>query len=75
MQNLFCHIWKHTKKIMDIGCGNGRDSIYFSQNGLEVTGVDASEEAISYLNQYNMKNSMFVCDDFVTCKSIISGSV
>lgn len=58
------------KKIMDIGCGNGRDSIYFSQNGLEVTGVDASEEAISHLNQYNMKNSMFVCDDFVTCKAL-----
>ena len=58
------------KKIMDIGCGNGRDSIYFSQNGLEVTGIDASEEAISYLNQYNMKNSMFVCDDFVTCKAL-----
>lgn len=58
------------KKIMDIGCGNGRDSIYFSQNGLEVTGVDASEEAISHLNQYNRKNSMFVCDDFVTCKAL-----
>ena len=43
---------------------------HFSQNGLEVTGVDASEEAISHLNQYNRKNSMFVCDDFVTCKAL-----
>ena len=58
------------KKIMDIGCGNGRDSIFFAENGLEVTGVDASEEAITALNQYHINNSMFICDDFVTCKAL-----
>lgn len=61
---------KPGKKLMDIGCGNGRDSIYFAKNQLMVTGVDASETAISQLQGYNEKNALFVCDDFVTCKAL-----
>jgi SAM-dependent methyltransferase len=31
-------------KILDLGCGSGRDSAYFSSLGYEVTAVDGSEE-------------------------------
>ena len=31
-------------KILDLGCGSGRDSAYFSSLGFEVTAVDGSEE-------------------------------
>ena len=31
-------------KLMDLGCGSGRDSAYFSSLGFEVTAVDGSEE-------------------------------
>ena len=31
-------------KLLDLGCGSGRDSAYFSSLGFEVTAVDASEE-------------------------------
>ena len=59
------------KKIMDIGCGNGRDSLLFARNGLNVVGVDASKIAIDKLNSLNYENSpLFVCDDFVTCKAL-----
>ncbi len=59
------------KKIMDIGCGNGRDSLYFEKNGLKVVGVDASSTAIDRLNAMQIgTNSMFVCDDFVTCRAL-----
>ncbi|MDD5999635.1 MAG: adenylyl-sulfate kinase [Lachnospiraceae bacterium] len=58
------------KKVMDIGCGNGRDSLFFVANGMEVTGIDASETAIRKLNQLHIENSLFVCDDFVTCKAL-----
>ena len=39
------YIYTQTKKmeyqtIIDIGCGNGRDSIYFHSKGLKVHGVD-----------------------------------
>lgn len=58
------------KKIMDIGCGNGRDSVYFATNKMIVTGVDASETAITQLQKHNINNAFFVCDDFVTCKAL-----
>lgn len=32
--------------IIDLGCGSGRDSFFFSANDMKVVGVDASEEAI-----------------------------
>jgi ubiquinone/menaquinone biosynthesis C-methylase UbiE len=31
------------RKILDVGCGPGRDSKYFSEKGLEVIGIDLSE--------------------------------
>ena len=31
-------------KLLDLGCGSGRDSAYFSSLGFEVTAVDGSEE-------------------------------
>ena len=34
------------KSLIDIGCGNGRDSIFFSKNNFHVTGIDISQKAI-----------------------------
>lgn len=31
-------------KLLDLGCGSGRDSAYFASQGFEVTAVDGSEE-------------------------------
>lgn len=58
------------KSLIDLGCGNGRDSIYFLNHHLNVTGIDASEEAISQLNQLKLENGNFVCDDFVSSKAL-----
>ena len=30
------------QRILDVGCGSGRDSLYFSELGLDVTAIDAS---------------------------------
>ncbi len=40
--------------IVDIGCGNGRDSLYFTKNNLEVTSVDnfTNPETTSKLSNY-----------------------
>ena len=32
--------------ILDLGCGSGRDSLYFLEKGYIVTSVDASEEMV-----------------------------
>lgn len=38
-------------KIVDIGCGNGRDSIYFAEKGMDVYAVDISEAATGNLSE------------------------
>lgn len=47
---LFDQIQKGTfnegMKILDIGCGNGRNLIYFMRNGYDVYGVDSSSASI-----------------------------
>lgn len=36
--------------LIDIGCGNGRDSFYFESQGWRVTGIDSSAAAIAHCN-------------------------
>ncbi|MFZ5626275.1 MAG: class I SAM-dependent methyltransferase, partial [Bacillota bacterium] len=35
--------------VLDLGCGNGRDSLYFFEQGLQVVAVDIDAEAIGRL--------------------------
>lgn len=46
---------KKLKSLLDIGCGDGRDSIYFSDKGLSVTAVDFSESGIKKLRLQSKK--------------------
>jgi adenylylsulfate kinase-like enzyme/2-polyprenyl-3-methyl-5-hydroxy-6-metoxy-1,4-benzoquinol methylase len=39
-------------RLLDIGCGNGRDSAYFSQLGHEVWALDASRSAIDLCREF-----------------------
>lgn len=53
------------KKIVDMGCGNGRDSIFFMENGMKVYAVDASDVATehitrSYPGKIHVENKDFV---------------
>lgn len=36
-------------KILDAGCGEGRNAIYFLNTGFQVFGIDANETAIQYI--------------------------
>lgn len=63
-----------SKNILELGCGNGRDSLYFAQKGLNVTAIDASDEVIEQLKRENdEENICFICDDFVSSSAIYSG--
>ena len=46
-------------KILDIGCGNGRDSFFFNQKGYNVTGIDISQKAIQKNSKTKNKNIVF----------------
>lgn len=58
--------------IMELGCGNGRDSLYFLSEGHHVIAVDSSDVAIDMLNEATSDNAnaLFVCDDFVKCQAL-----
>ena len=50
------------KRVLDFGCGSGRDTKYFLGNGLVVTALDGSEELCKYASAYTgilVKNMMF----------------
>lgn len=62
---MYTHMEKG-KSLLELGCGNGRDSIFFAENGINVTAIDASDVVIAHLQKTNNKNNIwFVCDDFV----------
>jgi len=56
---------KKGNKMLELGCGNGRDSCFFAQQGVEVIGIDSSKAVIDKLRANNIsKNLLFICDDF-----------
>jgi 2-polyprenyl-3-methyl-5-hydroxy-6-metoxy-1,4-benzoquinol methylase len=51
-------------KALDIGCGNGRNSFYLAQNGLEAQGVDFSKTSIEWGRKIAKEQSLkvnFLC--------------
>lgn len=50
-------------RLLEIGCGNGRDSIWFSRLGHDVTGVDLSSKAIESCREQN-SDAAFLVGDF-----------
>lgn len=45
-------------RILDLGCGTGRDAIYFSSQGRHVVGVDASEAAVAHCTKVAKDNGL-----------------
>ncbi len=51
--------------LLELGCGNGRDSIYFSKReGLTITALDQCQNEIDDLNSEGIKNINFLAHDF-----------
>ena len=67
------HIKKYVvpgKSIIELGCGNGRDAVYLSESGLNMTAVDQCTKEVNYLsNRYKAKNISFITGDFTTLES------
>ena len=50
--NLFLKYVKENGKILDFGCGSGRDSLYFKDLGYDVTAIDGSNELCKLASKY-----------------------
>ena len=46
--------------VLDIACGDGRNSLYLLKNGFEVTGVDFSNKALERFKLFAKRNNYFV---------------
>ncbi len=47
-------------KVLDLGCGNGRNAIPLAQMGCLVTGVDVSQVALDLLREKAQKEGVFI---------------
>ncbi|MEM7548171.1 MAG: class I SAM-dependent methyltransferase [Bacteroidota bacterium] len=55
--------FKPSNKILDLACGKGRHSIYLNSKGLNVVGLDLSEQNIAFAKSFeNEKLKFFVHD-------------
>lgn len=60
----------HDEIVLDIGCGNGRDSIFFACNGIKTIAVDQSEIAIKNLNEKRIEDLKAYVLDLKNLKSL-----
>ena len=53
------------KKLIELGCGNGRDSVYFRKKHLDVTAIDQVDDEVKYLNEkFGDQCLKFIAEDF-----------
>ena len=59
--------FKEKSKLIDIACGKGRHARYFNEKGIDVTGIDLSENSINYANNFTTPSLSFHVHDMRRC--------
>ena len=62
IQTKFINKLNDNAKILDFGCGSGRDTKFFLANGFDVEAIDGSEELCKFASEYtgiNVKHMYF----------------
>lgn len=49
---------KGYRKVLDIGCGYGKHSLYLAENGFDVTSIDPNVKVLEWLKEYIEKKSI-----------------
>ena len=62
--------FKPKGKILDIACGDGRNSIYLARLGFEVTAIDFSDEAINRLNYFANEEKLKIKTTLIDLSSV-----
>jgi ubiquinone/menaquinone biosynthesis C-methylase UbiE len=50
-------------KVLDLGCGYGRDSLFFAKKGLKVTAIDISSKSIKEAKKLSTERNLKICFD------------
>ena len=53
-----------SKLLVELGCGNGRDSFFFARNNIQTIGIDLSAHAIEQNASFGHENVSFQVADF-----------
>ena len=51
----FLQQYPHHKKMLDLGCGQGQDALFFTENGYTITALDFSQQALASFNHSKIK--------------------
>ncbi len=57
---LFLKKNKTTGTVLDLGCGNGRNSVELANNGFNVTGIDISQSALDLAKKNMIENKVII---------------
>ena len=61
---------EENRTLVELGCGNGRDSLYFADK-LNVIAIDQVESEMEYLNkEHKTETITFLADDFTNLKNV-----
>ncbi len=58
----FFETWKdadNPRRVLDIGCGQGTNTIWLAQQGFKVWGFDSSPVAVNRLLKYSLNNGLY----------------
>ncbi|HEY3521433.1 MAG TPA: adenylyl-sulfate kinase [Rhodanobacteraceae bacterium] len=64
---------KAGQRLLEIGCGNGRDAAFFAANGFEVTALDKSQAAIDAGLASNEHGIEYICCDVMDVAERVTG--
>lgn len=65
-----------TLSLLELGCGNGRDALFFAKNKIQTTAIDQVADEISYLAKHcatttkGIANPHFIAGDFTNLSAI-----
>lgn len=55
--------FEKNQRALDVACGRGRHALYLNEKGLDVTGIDISEESITYASRFENEKLKFRVHD------------
>ncbi len=58
-------------KVLDLGCGEGKNSFFLAKNNFDVTAIDISEKGIKKLNEFAQKEKLKIKADVSYIKSYL----